>query len=82
MTIEATTARVREIISDILCLHDKDLTDAPLSDQGGDSLDDVEISMALQEEFDIRIDDVDWEQAKTIPDYVQVVLDKQAMANG
>jgi acyl carrier protein len=48
------------------------------NDLGADSLDTVELVMALEEEFDIEIPDEAAENIATVGDAVQYIQDKQA----
>ncbi len=47
-----------------------------IDDLGADSLDIVELVMAMEEEFDIEIPDDDAEKIQTIQDVVRYVQDK------
>lgn len=48
-----------------------------LRDFGADSLDIVELVMALEEDFDIEIYDAEWEKVTTIYSAVELIIDKQ-----
>lgn len=48
-----------------------------VDDLGADSLDIVELVMALEEEFDIEIPDEDAEKIKTVGDAVKYVEEKE-----
>ena len=63
---------VKKIIVDELNVNpDKITLDASLSeDLGADSLDAVEIIMALEEEFNVQIDDSNLQETKTVGDIV------------
>ena len=55
---ETTTARVRKIICEILTVDsDKISDDTLLSDGGADSIDRIDVSMAIEDEFDFRMTD-------------------------
>lgn len=64
--------KIKGIIADELGIEedsielDSDLTD----DLGADSLDAVELIMAIEEEFDIEIDDTAAQKIKTVQDIV------------
>jgi acyl carrier protein len=62
--------RVRQIIMDQLGVSAEQVTpDASfIDDLGADSLDTVELVMALEEEFDIEIPDEDAEKLRTVRD--------------
>jgi len=63
--------KLKEIIVDKLSVDENEVTlDSSFEDLGADSLDIVEIVMALEEEFDIEISDDEAEQAKTVGDVV------------
>jgi acyl carrier protein len=63
---------VKQIISQVLRVDmDKLVPQALLSeDLGGDSLDAVEIIMALEDEYDIEISDEDAEKLRSVKDTV------------
>jgi len=65
--------RVREIIVEQLGVDADQVTaDASfVDDLGADSLDTVELVMALEEEFDIEIPDEDAEKIGTVKDAIQ-----------
>jgi len=48
-----------------------------VDDMGADSLDIVELVMALEEEFDTEIPDEDAEKIKTVGDAVKYIEDKE-----
>ncbi|MDR0645568.1 MAG: acyl carrier protein [Elusimicrobiota bacterium] len=49
-----------------------------VNDLGADSLDTVELIMALEEEFDIEIPDEQAEKIKTVGEALQHIIDKVA----
>ena len=66
--------RVMELIAAIADVDVKSISDASdLSDLGIDSLYRIELSMDLEEEFDIRIHDDDMEGARTVGDVVRIL---------
>ena len=66
--------RVIELIAAIAYTGVNSISDASdLSDLGIDSLDRIELTMDLEEEFDIRICDDDAEGARTVGDVVRIV---------
>ena len=69
--------KVKEIINDTLsCGEDIITMDAVLIDDlGADSLDIVELIMALEEEFDLEIPDSDAEKVVTVGDVVEYIKD-------
>lgn len=72
--------RTRKIIAESLLadhLHDRVVPTANFFDDlGADSLDLVEITMALEEEFDIEITDQEAEPVKTVADAARLVDEK------
>jgi acyl carrier protein len=78
--------RVKKIVGEQLGVQDKDLRkDASfVDDLGADSLDTVELVMALEEEFDAEIPDEEAEKILTIGDAVNFVVaykEKEAKAS-
>ena len=65
-------AKVKEVILDNLSCDETDVTlKASLTeDLGADSLDAVELNMALEDAFDVKIPDEALEQMKTVGDIV------------
>ena len=75
-----TEARVKKIIAEHLDAdEDKITSNASFTDDlGADSLDQVELVMAFEEEFDIEIPDEDAEKLNTVGDAVKYLEDKIA----
>ncbi|GAA0114359.1 MULTISPECIES: acyl carrier protein [Clostridium] len=67
--------KVRKRISEQLSLDEDDITleSSFIDDLGADSLDIVELIMALEEEFDIEIPDEDAEKISTVGDVVEYI---------
>ncbi|MGE4545885.1 MAG: acyl carrier protein [Pedobacter sp.] len=67
--------RVQQIIAEQLGVDEAQVTgDASfMDDLGADSLDTVELVMALEEEFDIEISDEDAEKIQTVQDAVDYI---------
>jgi acyl carrier protein len=65
--------RVKQIIMDQLGVSADQVTPQAsfIDDLGADSLDTVELVMALEEEFDIEIPDEDAEKMKTVQDALE-----------
>ena len=65
-------SRVKAIIVDKLGVDDNEVTTEAsfTNDLGADSLDTVELIMALEEEFEIEIPDSDAEQIRTVQDAI------------
>ena len=70
--------RVSEIIVEQLGVTKEELTPGAsfIDDLGADSLDIVELVMAMEEEFDIEIPDEDAERIQTIKDVISYVKEK------
>ena len=67
--------KVREIIVDQLGVDEKQVTDeaAFIDDLGADSLDTVELVMALEEEFDVEIPDEEAENISKVQDAIDYI---------
>ena len=67
--------KVKEIIVDQLGVDDKQVTTSAsfIDDLGADSLDTVELVMALEEEFDIEIPDEDAEKIAMVQDAIDYI---------
>jgi acyl carrier protein len=67
--------KVRKIICEQLDVPEDDivLSASFVDDLGADSLDQVELIMAMEEEFDISIPDEDAEKIKTVKDAVDYI---------
>ncbi len=67
--------KVKEIIMEQLSISDPDMVtlETTLEDLGADSLDMVEVIMALEDEFDIQIRDEDLESLKCVADLVDYI---------
>ena len=75
-----TLERVRKIVIDHLDADPDKVTEKAsfIDDLGADSLDNVELVMAFEEEFDIEIPDEAAEGIATVGDAVKYIQDKQA----
>ena len=69
--------KVKEIIIDQLGVEEKQVnTQASfIDDLGADSLDTVELVMALEEEFDVEIPDEDAEKIGTVQNAIDYIID-------
>lgn len=66
--------KVKEIISDKLGINEDEITmDTLFEDLGADSLDIVELIMAIEEEYDVQVSDSEAEKAKTVGDVVKYI---------
>lgn len=70
-----TFERIKEIIADQLGVEESKVTSEAsfVDDLGADSLDTVELVMALEEEFDLEISDEEAEKILTVRDAVSYV---------
>ena len=77
MSLEEVFDKVKEIIVEQLGVAETAITpDASfIDDLGADSLDIVELIMALEEEFDLEIPDADAEKVVTVNDVVEYIKD-------
>lgn len=73
---DETFKRVQKIVAEQLLVNEADVKpeSSIRDDLGADSLDSVELVMAIEEEFDIEIPDADAEKIATVKD----ILDKLA----
>ena len=71
----STEERVQKIVAEQLGVEEDQVTSEAsfMDDLGADSLDTVELVMALEEEFDIEISDEDAEKILTVKDAVAYV---------
>ena len=77
---EAIHDRVRAIIAEQLGVKVEEVTDQAsfIEDLGADSLDTVELVMALEEEFGIEIPDEDAEKMTSVGDAIKYIDTKTA----
>ena len=75
-----TFDKVKEIIVDTLSVDEADVTETTnlFEDLEADSLDAVEINMALEDAFGIKIPDEDMGGMKTVSDIVAYIDEKTA----
>jgi len=71
----AVEEKVKKIICDQLNVPEEEvvLSASFVDDLGADSLDQVELIMAIEEEFDISIPDEDAEKIRTVQDAVSYI---------
>ena len=71
--------KVKQIISEQLGVDEGEVTPSAsfIDDLGADSLDTVELVMALEEAFDVEIPDEDAEKIRTVQDAIDYI-DKRA----
>jgi acyl carrier protein len=67
--------KVKQIISEQLGVEESEVTPSAsfIDDLGADSLDTVELVMALEEAFDIEIPDEDAEKIRTVQDAIDYI---------
>lgn len=77
MNTEEIFDKVKNIIVEQLGASESSITTEAsfIDDLGADSLDIVELIMALEEEFDIEIPDSDAEKVATVGDVVEYIKD-------
>jgi acyl carrier protein len=75
---ETVTEKVREIVASQLGVEESEVTPEAsiLDDLGADSLDVVELVMALEEEFDLEVPDEDVETLRTIGDVARYIAER------
>lgn len=76
MTVD--TQKVRSIIAEQLGVKPEEVTDQAkfVEDLGADSLDTVELVMALEEEFGVEIPDEDAEKMTTVGEAIRYIEEK------
>jgi len=69
--------RVKQIVAEQLGVDEDQVTPEAsfMDDLGADSLDTVELVMALEEEFDIEISDEDAEKIQTVQDAIDYITE-------
>ena len=72
--------RIKAIIAEQLGVKPEEVTPQAsfIDDLGADSLDTVELIMALEEEFNVEIPDEDAEKMTTVGDAIKYIEDKSA----
>ena len=77
MSSEEVFDKIKEIIVEQLGVAENSVTEEAsfIDDLGADSLDIVELIIALEEEFDIEIPDTDAEKIVTVGDVVDYIKD-------
>lgn len=80
MSSEEIFEKVKNVIIEQLGVAENNITMEAsfIDDLGADSLDIVELIMALEEEFDIEIPDSDAEKVVTVGDVVEYIKDHVA----
>ena len=77
MSSEEVFEKVKNVIIEQLGVAENNITMEAsfIDDLGADSLDIVELIMALEEEFDLEIPDADAEKVVTVNDVVEYIKD-------
>ena len=75
MTTSAVEAKVKSIIADQLSVGEGEIKPESsfIEDLGADSLDIVELVMAMEEEFEVEIPDEEAENIKTVGDAINYI---------
>ena len=78
----AVADKVKAIVAEQLGVKEEEVTDNAsfIDDLGADSLDTVELVMALEEEFGVEIPDEDAEKIATVGDAVRYIETKAGKA--
>jgi acyl carrier protein len=78
MDREELLSKVKDIVSDKLSISEDQVTEEAsfIDDLGADSLDTVELIMALEDEFDLDIPDEEAEKLDTVGKALDYVLEK------
>ena len=76
MEREELLQKIKEIVADKLSISEDQVTEEAsfIDDLGADSLDTVELVMALEDEFDMDIPDEDAEKLTTVGKAIEYVL--------
>ncbi len=78
--MEAIFERVKEVIGEQLGIEDLDtitMETTFIDDLGADSLDIVELIMALEEEFDMEIPEAEAEKISSVSDVVEYINENE-----
>ena len=77
----AAEDKIKSIIAEQLGVKPEEVTPTAsfVDDLGADSLDTVELIMALEEEFNIEIPDEDAEKMKTVGDVIKYIEEKASV---
>jgi acyl carrier protein len=77
--VSENEAKMKQIVAEKLGVSEDKITPQAsfVDDLGADSLDQVELIMALEDEFDMEIPDEDAEKLKTVKDALDYIESKQ-----
>jgi len=72
--------KIREIVSEQLDVSQEEITPEAsfVDDLGADSLDLTELIMAMEDEFDLEIDDEEAQKLRTVQDAIKYIESKTA----
>ena len=75
MEKEELLNKIKNIVADKLSISEDQITEEAsfIDDLGADSLDQVELIMAMEEEFDVSISDEDAEKIATVKDAIDYI---------
>ena len=78
--MSAITEKIKSVIAEQLGVKPEEVTDQAkfVDDLGADSLDTVELVMALEEEYGVEIPDEDAEKLTTVGDAIKYIEEKLA----
>lgn len=78
--IQAIEQKIKEILAEQLGIREDEIENSSsfVDDLGADSLDIVELIMAMEEEFETEIPDEDAEKLLTVQDTIDYVVEKIA----
>ena len=73
--MSSVTERIKQIVAEQLGVDEDQVTPEAsfMDDLGADSLDTVELVMALEEEFDVEISDEDAEKIQTVQNAIDYI---------
>jgi len=79
----AVSERIKSIIAEQLGVKIEEVTESAkfIDDLGADSLDTVELVMALEEEFGIEVPDEDAEKMATVGDAIKYIEEKTSASS-
>ena len=78
LTRDQVTSQVKDLIADSLGVEQDTIqvTSSFIDDLGADSLDIVELVMAIEKDFELDIPDEDAERISTVQDAIDYILDQ------
>ncbi len=78
MSREEILEKVKDLIADKLGVDKEEVTEnaSLIDDLGADSLDLVDLVMVFEEEFNVKIEDEELENIKTVKDVVDGIMSK------